>query len=268
MLHYLFCDFCIHNIQIFLCPSLNSPGVKRFPGQFCQIYHILSLLKFDPSVTFLPFKIRQIPNIFPSLAQINSQAWTQPLLFTSLCDYIYCWHGAWCQVNWGPWIMGNYSFQSGLEGWKSAFLCQTKSSGGSNSKKIRYSVLRFYWLSKAQICGPWICLLGTIGNLDSGLKELSPHTPGWGNAPGGGGMPGQVRSALTEIYWVFIAGSTNSGGCSNMSGDKQWMPEVAIDTSAPAAPHVTCDVWCSDHRWCIEIAPPRYFPVTQVWTRV
>ena len=74
MLHYLFCDFCIENIQISELSCSNSPGVKRFPGQFCQIYHILSLLKFDPSVTFLPFKIRQIPNIFPSLAQINSQA--------------------------------------------------------------------------------------------------------------------------------------------------------------------------------------------------
>ena len=81
MLHYLFCDFCIENIKISELSCSNSPGVKRFPGQFCQIYHILSLLKFDPSVTFLPFKIRQIPNIFPSLAQINSQAWTQPLLF-------------------------------------------------------------------------------------------------------------------------------------------------------------------------------------------
>ena len=82
MLHYLFCDFAFtifKFLNVLLSP--NSPGVKRFPGQFCQIYHILSLLKFDPSVTFLPFKIRQIPNIFPSLAQINSQAWTQPLLF-------------------------------------------------------------------------------------------------------------------------------------------------------------------------------------------
>ena len=84
MLHYLFCDFCIQNIQICELSSANSPGVKRFPGQYCQIYHILSLLKFDPSVTFLPFKIRQIPNIFPSLLKLTAKLGLGPSLSSSL----------------------------------------------------------------------------------------------------------------------------------------------------------------------------------------
>ena len=82
MLHFLFCDFCIQNIQISELSCANSPGVKRFPRQFCQIYHILSLLKFDPSVTFLPFKIRQIPNIFPSLLKLTAKL--GPSLFSSV----------------------------------------------------------------------------------------------------------------------------------------------------------------------------------------
>ena len=108
-----------------VCPRLRLTA-QEFSGQFCQIYHILSLLKFNPSVTFLPFKIRQIPNIFPSPLKLTAETllWLGPSLL-SLTLYL--------------------------------------------------------------------------------LVDTDP-----GTRPGAG-EECQVRDSLSQIYWVFIAGSTNSG---------------------------------------------------------
>ena len=81
---------------IIFCPSWNLIQVSHF----CHS-------KSDKFQTYSPRSLKLTAKLGPSL-------------FTSLlCDYIYWWHGAWCQVNRGTWVMGKYSF---VPNWKLRYL--------------------------------------------------------------------------------------------------------------------------------------------------